>query len=130
MSDTPGQPHVLAMDQSWEVLNLIRDVLAESGFTVTTGLLADQTIDIIATLAPDVIIMDYMYALEGRSRDLFETLKQDRRTAHIPIILCTGAVPETEDIREELEHLGVRVVYKPFDIDDLVGTVQACLNEV
>jgi CheY-like chemotaxis protein len=130
MSDNRGAPLVLAMDQSWEVLNLIRDVLVEAGFSIITRTLVDQTLDDVVVAAPDVIVMDYMYAREGRARDLFDDLKQDERTAHIPVVLCTGAVPETEDIREELEQLGVRVVYKPFDIDELVGTVQASLKPV
>jgi len=130
MSSRSDTFHVLALDYSPEVLNLISDVLAEAGFRVTTRLLPDESLESIVSLVPDVILMDYIHGREEHGRNIFAAIKRDPRTASLPLILCTGAVPETEDIRNALEQQGVRVLYKPFDIDDLVCEVRSCLGVV
>jgi DNA-binding response OmpR family regulator len=127
MSDNGHQPHILAMDYSQEVLTLIRDVLVEADFQVTITLLVGQSLADIVKIAPDLIILDYMLARDQTGWDLLQALKGDSRTSSIPLVLCTGAIVETEEFREDLELLGVHIVFKPFDIDELVGVVRASL---
>jgi CheY-like chemotaxis protein len=58
---------------------------------------------------------------------MLEVLKMQRSTVSIPVIACTAAL---QDVREQEGYLvsqGVHVVYKPFDIDQLLTTIKQAL---
>ncbi|MDP9470998.1 MAG: response regulator [Chloroflexota bacterium] len=118
--------HILAIDNDPSVLALFRDLLEEEGFRVSTQPYVDRDLDGIKQLCPDVIILDYMWANEDASWSLLQMLRMDRGTQDIPIILCTGAVQEVEALTDHLVQMGVRVVLKPFNIDQL----RAMIGEV
>jgi CheY-like chemotaxis protein len=122
------QPHILCVNHSPEILSLLRDLLEEEGFRVTTRSHADKDLDHIAGLKPDLITLDYMWATVDDDWSMLQLLKLDRRTREIPIILCTGAVREVEALAEYLQTMEVSIVYKPFDIDRLVGAVHEALG--
>lgn len=128
MDSAGGKSHILALNHSQDVLSLIRDVLVEDGYRVTTALLMDGTIEWIIDLAPDLIILDYLFAREDRGWSLLQELRMDSRTAAIPAILCTGAVRDVEEMKSELDSMRVRIIFKPFDIDDLVKAVSEMLD--
>ena len=53
----------------------------------------------------------------------------DRETAGIPVIVCSGAIKELKEIEGYLMQKNVGVLYKPFDIDELLRLVEKKLNE-
>jgi CheY-like chemotaxis protein len=77
----------------------------------------------IKALAPDIIVQDIMF--EGTKEQgwkMLHLLRIDPQLARIPIVLCTAAVSVVRDevMAEQLDRLGVRVILKPFHIDELV----------
>jgi CheY-like chemotaxis protein len=54
-------------------------------------------------------------------------LRLSPATAAIPIVLCTGAVPEVQALSAHLEDMDIRVVFKPFNIDQLVAVLAEVL---
>ena len=116
------QPHILLIDDTQEILDLMRDLLEEEGYQVTT---AQAYLDLakIKTLAPDLIVQDLLFEGMQETGWKFLTLSQlDPELARIPLILCTAAVRTVNEpaMAEQLDRLGVRVVLKPFLIDDLL----------
>ena len=55
-------------------------------------------------------------------------LRMDPATTAIPIILCTGAVHEVKALEQHLIAMGVTVVLKPFNIDQLVDAIRERLG--
>ncbi len=55
------QRHILAGDDSPVVLDLVRDVLEEEGYRVTTAAAA-LDLDEIKRIGPDLVILDHMMA--------------------------------------------------------------------
>jgi DNA-binding response OmpR family regulator len=51
-----------------------------------------------------------------------------RSTARIPVIVCTAALREVQEQEGYLVAHSVRVVYKPFDIDELLGSIEQALK--
>ena len=45
-------------------------------------------------------------------------------TAALPIIVCTAARREIGAVERLLRQRGVRILHKPFAIDDLLGLIQ------
>ncbi len=60
MDDGSMLPHVLVMNDTQEILDLLRELLEEEGYRVSTSL---YVLDLtkIKTLAPDVIVLDVMF---------------------------------------------------------------------
>ena len=83
----------------------------------------------IDALAPNVIILDYMWADEDTNWSTLQALRMDPQTARIPLVLCTGAAHAMEELGPRLAELGIRVVLKPFEIDELLEAVRLALEE-
>lgn len=120
------QPHILAVNDSPELLDLFRELFEEECFRITTCLEQDTSFDDVVQLAPDLIILDYRIGVEGV---LLLQLRESPLTSRMPIILCTGVVRHEDDaVWRFLSDMGVRVVFKPFDIDHLLHVVREALG--
>src|SRR5688500_9918309 len=115
MNDTGPRPHILVVDDSPDILNLKDDILESEGFRVSTMLRRETGVSDVMEMKPDLLVMDYV---AGEASSLMHTIATDPRTKQIPILLCTGAIREVESLLPQLDAIGVRVIFKPFDIDD------------
>jgi CheY-like chemotaxis protein len=120
-------PHILAINNDQTMLALFRDLLEEEGYRVTTQAYLDHDLDDIRALEPDAIVLDYMWASDDNAWSLLNLLRLSPDTAAIPIVLCTGAVREVEALSAHFEELGIRVVFKPFNIDQLIDVLGEAL---
>ncbi len=130
MSADSRQPHILVVNDTQEILDLLADLLEEEGYRVTTSL-ARLDLDKIKALAPDLIIQDLLF--EGTQEEGWKFLtlvRLDPALARIPLILCTAAVRTINEpvMAEQLDRLGVSVVLKPFLIEDLLSAITAALT--
>lgn len=121
------QPHILALDDSPAILTLYQELLGDERYRVSTGSYASYDLDQIATVRPDVVILDFMWGDSMDPVSALEALRADSRINTIPLVLCTGAQRQVEPIRPQLEEMGVQVVSKPFDIDALLRAVAQSL---
>ena len=121
--------HVVCINDTQEILDLLRDLLEEEGYRVSLSL---EILDLnrLKALAPDVIVQDLLFAGMQETGWKFLTLvRLDPTTAHIPLILCTAAIETVGDtaMAENLNRLEVRVLLKPFTIEDLLMLISEVL---
>jgi CheY-like chemotaxis protein len=124
------QSHILVIDDTQEILDLLQELLEEEGYRVTTSM-ARLDLDTVKTLAPDIIIQDLLFEQTQELGWKFLTLSQlDPEVARIPLILCTAAVRTINDpeMAEHLDRLGIRVVLKPFNIEELLTVLAETLT--
>ncbi|MDD4735954.1 MAG: response regulator [Kiritimatiellae bacterium] len=77
---------------------------------------------------PDVIVLDVMLPGEN-GWEIAAALKNDERTAGIPIIIASGAGSPFSN-EQHVEHdLVVDYIRKPFDVDLLLNTIRKALNQ-
>lgn len=117
------------MDESREVLTLLHEVLAEEGFSLT---LSNQLLELeqIRACSPALILMERRFdGLLAPSRDVVRRTRQDRDLAHVPIVVSTTCRSKRTpaSLECELQEDDVHVLLKPYVIEDLLGTIQACL---
>ena len=122
------RPRILAINNDPAVLALFRDLLEEAGYQASTQTYVDRDVSQIKALKPDLIILDYMWANEDASWSLLQMLRMDPATTAVPIVLCTGAVHEVKALEEHLVTMGVTVVLKPFNIDQLIDAIRERLG--
>jgi two-component system, OmpR family, response regulator VicR len=119
------QPYILVVNDTQEILDLLQELLEEEGYRVTTSL-ALLDLDKVRALAPDVIVQDLLFEGTQELGWKFLTLvRLDPELARIPLVLCTAAVRTVNDpeMAEQLDRQGIRVVLKPFTIEDLLTTL-------
>ena len=124
------QPHILVINDTQEIIDLMRELLEDEGYRVTTSL-ALLDIDKVKALVPDVIVQDLLFEGTQELGWKFLTLvRLDPQLARVPLVLCTAAVRTVNDpeMAEQLEQKGIRVVLKPFTIDDLLTTLDEVLT--
>jgi len=122
-------PHILVMDECRAVLALLHEILEEEGFSLT---LSNQLLEVeqIRACSPALILMERRFdGLLAPSWDIVRRTRQDPDLAQIPIVLSTAHRSNqcSASVERELQGHGVHVLPKPYAIDDLLGTIQACL---
>jgi CheY-like chemotaxis protein len=130
MSADGRQPHILIINDTQEILDLMAELLADEGYQVTTSL-ALLDMSKVKTLAPDIIVQDLLFeGMQETGWKFLHLVRLDPELARIPIILCTAAVRTTNEpaMAEQLDRLGVRVVLKPFLIEDLLSATAGALT--
>ena len=132
------QPHILVINDTQEILDLMQELLEDEGYRVTSSL-ALLDIDKVKGLAPDIIVQDLLFEGTQELGWKFLTLARlDPVLARVPLVLCTAAVRTVNDpeMAEQLNRQGIRVVLKPFTITDLLATLdevrtaQSLINQV
>jgi len=120
--------HVLAINDDLAILGVYADLLAEEGYRVTTERMPYvDPADVIA-IGPDVIVLDLLVRHEERGAGFLAMLKVDPATRDVPVVVCSGDSGPLKEIAEPLGTWDCGVVEKPFDIDDVLAVVRACLD--
>jgi CheY-like chemotaxis protein len=106
----PRQLYVLLIDDTQEILDLMAELLEEEGYRVTCS---QALLDItkVKALAPDVIVQDLLF--EGTQELGWKFLELVRLD------------PE---LAAQLGRQGIRVVLKPFTIEDLLRALRESLT--
>jgi two-component system, OmpR family, response regulator VicR len=123
-------PHILLVNDTQEILDLMQELLEDEGYRVTISL-ALLDIAKVKKIAPDIIVQDLLFEGTQELGWKFLTLvRLDPELARVPLILCTAAVQTIRDpeMAEQLDRLGVRVVLKPFLIEDLLSAVSDAMT--
>ena len=123
----PGQrarKRILLVEDNRSVRDILSVILRSIGFEVV---LAQNGIDALAVFYADrfdMVLTDLQMPLMDGSR-LAHHIKE--MSPETPIILLTGADAET--VRKKMENGSIdRVIFKPFQLDDLQDTVQGALE--
>src|SRR5829696_2238673 len=125
MSADGRQPHILIINDTQEILDLMAELLEDEGYRVTTSL-ALLDLAKVKVLKPDVIIQDLLFeGIQEQGWKFLTLVRLDPVLARIPLILCTAAVRTVNDpeMAEQLDRQGIRVVLKPFTIEQLLTTL-------
>jgi CheY-like chemotaxis protein len=128
VATNPVKHHILVINDTQEVLEVMRDLLEDEGYRVTLHSDAIRDIDRIREIAPDMVILDHLMGDEEYGWQLIQKLRLDRDLARLPIIVCTAAARMVRELEGHLKAKDITVVLKPFDIDDLLNAVRAALG--
>jgi len=123
MTDTtPAEKHIFVVDDSVEYLNFMQLLLTAEGFRADTACTTDALRDLLRAGRPDLVISDVR--MPGHEAfAVLELLNGEDGWRGIPVLLCTGALQEVQAQAQRLKRDGLDVLFKPFDIDDLIARV-------
>jgi CheY-like chemotaxis protein len=112
---------ILVAEDEADIAMILREILEMAGHNVTLAIDGAMALELLESgPLPDIILADLkMPRMSGKR--LIETLRSNRRTAALPVILITGAIPNTDDFPPDGSY--DYLIMKPFDIWDVVDTV-------
>jgi len=117
---------ILIIDDSIENRQLLLRTLGKAGYEVVEAGDGKEGLTRAGELFPDLILLDIvMPELDGYQ--VCEAMKQDQRTADIPVIFLS-ANTGTKDKIKGLELGGVDYIIKPFDRGEVLARVQTQLK--
>lgn len=124
---TPDQmqrQHVFVVNGSADFLDVVRDLLQDEQYNVTTTNFVPHTFKQIETAQPSLLIVDLIHG-ERAGWDLLAELRHEAATREIPVILVSTS--EQLLAKAETERViwgGDRYFLKPFSLDALLQAIQ------
>ena len=117
---------ILVVDDEENIRELVRYNLAREGYQVTTVGSGEEALKQAGSKPPDLIVLDLMLpGMDGFA--VCRQLKNDVRTAHIPIVMLT-VKGEESDIVVGLELGADDYITKPFSPKVLLARIKAVLR--
>ncbi len=119
---------IMVVDDEKSLLELVRDILEDEGFTVVTADTAEAGLARIKQSRPDLILLDVRLPSIG-GLEMCRRLKADESTRPIPIIMLTVQSAEVDKVIG-FEAGADDYVTKPFSKAELLARVKAVLRRV
>jgi CheY-like chemotaxis protein len=111
---------ILVVDDDPPILKGIEMVLRNVGYDTKTTLKGEETLGLVESYQPDLILMDIMLAgMDGR--EIAKELKSAEATKHIPIVLISA----NQAMGKDIEKYGVETfISKPFSSKQLISIIE------
>jgi len=120
------QSKILIVDDNNDLLTVLRLGFKEAGFGVRTADNGADALKKVHSFSPDIILLDLVLPeMDGFA--ICETLKKDRATASIPIVVLTGLSSQLSRFAG-LESGADEYLTKPFNFDDVLTKVNGLLE--
>jgi len=112
------QPVLLVVDDMPMISDVIRDYFASDPLEVLVAENSEEGLALARSRLPDLILMDLNLAgVDGR--EVTKRLREDSKTASIPVVVMTGRMLDEEEYRPFFDYF----LAKPFHLDELQRVV-------
>src|SRR5215203_1104263 len=124
-----GRQHIFVVDGSVEFLDVVRELLQDEQYNVTTTNFVPHTFSQIEAAGPSLLVVDLCHG-ETAGWDLLAELRQEASTRQIPVILVSTTerlLTKAQD--EQALRGGDRYLLKPFALEQLLRMIQELIGE-
>lgn len=128
MGSQASKTHILVINDTQEVLEVMQELLQDEGYKVTIHSTAIRDLQKLQEIGPDLLILDHLMGDEEYGWQMIQKIRLNRELAALPIIVCTAALKMVKELEGHLKAKSITVVLKPFDIDDLLAAIASALN--
>lgn len=113
---------ILAVDDDSDIVEVIKIILEDEGYEVSTLTSGVEVLNVIATLKPDLVLLDVMLGgIDGR--DICRQIKNHVLFKDIPVVMISASHNLQNLLK--LPDSPNDFIAKPFDIELLIKTVKA-----
>jgi DNA-binding response OmpR family regulator len=125
--NTSDRGRVLIVDDDRKILDLLVELLEIEGYEIATALDGLEAFDLAISFSPNVVVSDVVMPQIG-GLELCRHLKEDPRTAYIPVLLISGRIPSNDAGIEGLHAGADDYLVKPFERKELLARIRALLR--
>lgn len=122
-------PHILAVNDDQSLLDLYQLLFEEEGFQVSLSKIAFEDVTDVEKLHPDLVLLDVKFGHDEDGLLLMHKLSLYPATSSIPLILCAVGSKVIYEQEEILRQKGISIIYKPFELDELLQNVRHLLGD-
>jgi len=116
---------ILVLDDNQDILEMVNEVLSYENFDVHATSNSDGILTVAEKFGPDLIILDYRLS-SGNGGEICLELKANPKFKHIPVIIFSAYINLSIDYAK----FGCdAVISKPFDLSQLIETVNGLINK-
>lgn len=124
-----ARKHVLCVNGSSVFLDLVRELLEDVQYNVTTTNFVPLTFDLIGALRPDLVIIDVVVGIHA-GWELLDHLAHESATRRIPVIVTST----NQTLLDRAEAIAVpngskAYLAMPFDIDAMLAMVNELIGD-
>jgi putative two-component system response regulator len=121
--------HVFAVNSSPDFLLIVRELLEEEGYAVTTSTFEANVFTQIVMRQPDALLIDVAVG-EAAGWDLLRRLHTDAATTDIPTLVTSTSPALLEQAQEQAARYGAERSFltKPMDLDELLRTIRVMVG--
>lgn len=119
---------VLVVEDSLTQRQMIGDLLKDSGLDASIVSVSDgvEALEQIKNQCPDLVVLDIvMPRMNGY--EVCRQIKTDPKTQNVPVVMCSSKGEEF-DIYWGMKQGADAYISKPFEPDELIGTVKQLLK--
>jgi DNA-binding response OmpR family regulator len=126
--DRLGRQHIFVVNSDPAILDLLRTLLQEERYNVTTTNYVPRTFNQIVALRPDLLIAN-LTPREFSGWDLLERLHGEALTRQIPVVVTSTNPEFLAHARRHSELYGqASYVVLPFDVDALLAPIHRLIG--
>lgn len=117
---------ILVVDDSSSNVLLLQNFFEDEGYEVQTSEGGKATYRIIKNFEPDIILLDLMMP-KITGFEMFEYIKSEQKTAHIPVVFITANKDKAEKIKAM--EMGAKAYFtKPLNFDEILSSVDNIIH--
>ncbi|MBV9120193.1 MAG: response regulator transcription factor [Chloroflexi bacterium] len=121
-----AKDRILLVEDDDAIGHLMALLLEEEGYDVQRAITGRDCVDAVALSRPDLVLLDLMLPEMG-GLDCARAIRS-RYGMEVPIVVVTAVAPAIRDAyAAEVDAAGS--IAKPFDLEDVIRTVQAVLRD-
>lgn len=118
---------IVIIEDDPSIQDLYRLLLEAEGYHVIISSTPYEDATAVAAVHPDLIILDLLIGRKQNGWHILQQLKNSPSTASVPVLVVTAAVHFAQEWKEFTECHKIPIVFKPFDIDDVLALVKQLL---
>lgn len=122
----PTPLHILVVDDSQEILDMLRVMLGNCGYKVSAQIRMGNFAEQVTDLQPDIILMDMKLGW-ANGCDLCTLLKTNKSLQYIPVIMFSAY----NNVKEDCVMAGADAfLEKPFEMGELLHAIEKLTGEL
>jgi len=123
-----NQVRILSIEDHPEMRGLIQLIFERQGHHVISVKSGEFGLEMIKSLRPDVLLLDLMLPdIDGW--EIYQKMKDDEDLAGVPVIIVSARSAKLDAKRGRKVIGNDRFVEKPFEVADLISTVNSVLEQ-
>lgn len=124
-TSTPSRATIAVLDDDQRFIRMVERVLATDGLATepVTTLDLDEACRVVAAVEPSLALVDVFMYGNAAGFDLVERLRANPATAHLPLLVTSGARREVASKLAFLQEHDCGVLLKPFDGEELLARI-------
>jgi CheY-like chemotaxis protein len=123
---------VTVVNDTPDFLDLVHDILEGDRYeTILIDGDRDDAFELVRTSRPDLLMIDLRLGLEGLSGwEVAQKVRADPNFVGLPVLVCSADVQAMNELEDDLAGTRhVATLTKPFEIDELIDTIERLLAE-